>query len=50
MITVGILCIAAMIGVMLLDTEYENILGLQMLVMLGTVVVLSVGVFFTYVV
>lgn len=48
MIELGLICIAAMIGVMLLDRDYENLIGLQMVVMLGTVVALSIGVCLTY--
>ena len=48
MITIGMICILAMIGVMLLDRDYENLIGLQMVVMLGTVVDLSIGVCLTY--
>lgn len=48
MIELGLICIAAMIGVMFLDKDYENLIGLQMLVMLGTVLVLSIGVSLTY--
>jgi len=48
MIELGLFCIAAMIVVMLLDRDYENLIGLQMVVMLGTVVALSIGVCLTY--
>jgi len=48
MIELGFICILAMIGVMLLDRDYENLIGLQMVVMLGTVVALSIGVCLTY--
>jgi len=48
MTALGLICIAAMIGVMFLDKEYENVIGLQLVVMLGTVLVLSIGVCLTY--
>lgn len=48
MLALGLICIAAMVGVMFLDRDYENLIGIQMLVMLGTVLVLSIGVCLTY--
>lgn len=48
MTTVGMICILAMIAVMLVDRDYENLIGLQMVVMLLTVFVLSIGVCLTY--
>jgi len=48
MIALGLICIAVMIGVMFLDKDYENVIGLQLVAMLGTVLVLSIGVCLTY--
>jgi hypothetical protein len=48
MLVLGVLCILAMIGVMFLDRDYENVIGIQLVVMLGTVLVLSIGVIFNY--
>jgi len=33
---------------MFLDRDYENVIGIQLVVMLGTVLVLSIGVIFNY--